>query len=155
MHIPWRWAIHISAATSLLLSFLVALVILHGNHVSQVFPFCSRQLRCEPDGTACVEVSWFDYHNRVLTNQNVTTIRVNLFELLGGFSVAPIAWLIMRYHSRHRRPANSCKACGYDLTGNVNGICSECGTQAGLRWRIIAQFHVERMKGTTTRRLDD
>lgn len=26
-----------------------------------------------------------------------------------------------------------CQACGYDLTGNVSGICSECGTPARVR----------------------
>ena len=27
-----------------------------------------------------------------------------------------------------RRPAWHCRVCGYDLTGNVSGHCSECGT---------------------------
>jgi hypothetical protein len=34
----------------------------------------------------------------------------------------------------------------------VNGVCSECGTHAGIRWRMLAQFHVERMKGAQLRR---
>lgn len=28
---------------------------------------------------------------------------------------------------------NRCKNCGYDLTRNVSGVCSECGTQVGDR----------------------
>jgi len=34
--------------------------------------------------------------------------------------------------ARHRLPTqeNRCEACGYDLTGNVSGVCSECGKQA-------------------------
>ena len=31
---------------------------------------------------------------------------------------------------RHRRRINHCTACGYNLTGNVSGICPECGTPA-------------------------
>jgi len=28
---------------------------------------------------------------------------------------------------RRRRNENRCAACGYDLTGNVSGVCPECG----------------------------
>lgn len=31
---------------------------------------------------------------------------------------------------RHRKRGH-CVTCGYDLTGNVTGVCSECGTKAG------------------------
>jgi predicted amidophosphoribosyltransferase len=27
-----------------------------------------------------------------------------------------------------RFPSNCCERCEYDLTGNVSGICPECGT---------------------------
>jgi hypothetical protein len=27
----------------------------------------------------------------------------------------------------HRRRKSLCVCCGYDLTGNVTGVCSECG----------------------------
>lgn len=30
-----------------------------------------------------------------------------------------------------RRPKNGCANCGYDLTGNVSGVCPECGTEIG------------------------
>jgi hypothetical protein len=29
-----------------------------------------------------------------------------------------------------RRRQGRCPVCGYDLTGNVSGVCSECGTEA-------------------------
>ena len=38
----------------------------------------------------------------------------------------PTAWLWRR--GRRHRPGH-CRNCGYDLTGNVTGVCSECGTK--------------------------
>ena len=37
----------------------------------------------------------------------------------------PTAWLWRR---DRRHPPAHCPRCGYDLTGNVTGVCSECGT---------------------------
>ena len=34
---------------------------------------------------------------------------------------------------RERREHGLCVACGYDLTGNVSGVCPECGEGAGGR----------------------
>jgi hypothetical protein len=39
--------------------------------------------------------------------------------------VAPTAFLF--WLDRHRIPSNCCQTCGYNLTGNVSGICPECG----------------------------
>ena len=45
-----------------------------------------------------------------------------LFVVATGFPTAILWW-------RDRRPkAGSCKACKYDLTGNLSGTCPECGT---------------------------
>ena len=45
-----------------------------------------------------------------------------LLVLATGFPTAFLWW-------RDRRPkAGFCKACKYDLTGNVSGTCPECGT---------------------------
>jgi hypothetical protein len=44
------------------------------------------------------------------------------------FATLPCIWLrsTLRRGSRWRNWC--CKSCGYDLTGNVSGICPECGT---------------------------
>jgi hypothetical protein len=34
---------------------------------------------------------------------------------------------------RQRRQNGLCLACGYDLTGNVSGVCPECGTEVEHR----------------------
>jgi hypothetical protein len=36
-----------------------------------------------------------------------------------------IILLLALTHRKHK--PNHCRRCGYDLTGNVSGICSECG----------------------------
>jgi hypothetical protein len=39
-----------------------------------------------------------------------------------------IGWAIWRIKYRKYRECSICSTCGYDLTGNVSGICPECGT---------------------------
>ena len=41
------------------------------------------------------------------------------------------AWLAYRRRRNHDRPGH-CRACGYDLKGNVSGVCPECGAAAAL-----------------------
>lgn len=47
------------------------------------------------------------------------------------FSPAPLVWLLLtlrRHRTARRRRLGRCLACGYDLTGNVSGVCPECGS---------------------------
>ena len=44
-----------------------------------------------------------------------------------AFAVFPTIALVSAVARRRRLPPNHCKDCGYDLTGNVSGVCSECG----------------------------
>lgn len=38
------------------------------------------------------------------------------------------AWSVVRWKRRRRkRLAGGCRRCGYNLTGNVSGVCPECG----------------------------
>ena len=41
--------------------------------------------------------------------------------LMPALALAILAW------RRGRVPSGACRACGYDLTGNVSGRCPECG----------------------------
>ena len=45
--------------------------------------------------------------------------------LLGA--LLPAARFVGRRVRHHRQKAGKCPACGYDLTGNVSGVCPECG----------------------------
>ena len=42
----------------------------------------------------------------------------------------PVIWVALRIRRSLRREnqPGHCQQCGYDLTGNVSGICPECGT---------------------------
>ena len=57
------------------------------------------------------------------TDRN-TTIFVALWVPLLAAAI-PTAWLWHR--DRHRVRPGCCLRCGYDLTGNTSGVCSECG----------------------------
>ena len=44
---------------------------------------------------------------------------------------AAVPLLRLRRAMRNRRRPGGCAACGYDLTGNVSGVCPECGAASG------------------------
>ncbi len=43
------------------------------------------------------------------------------------FSITIAASVILFWLDRRRTPPGHCKKCGYNLTGNVSGVCPECG----------------------------
>ncbi|UCD27323.1 MAG: hypothetical protein JSV03_09325 [Planctomycetota bacterium] len=64
-----------------------------------------------------------------LTLCRETHIRVPLLLLFVLFCAYPIANFTFRRYYRHyrRRKKGLCLKCGYNLTGNVSGVCPECG----------------------------
>jgi hypothetical protein len=38
---------------------------------------------------------------------------------------------VLLWHRDRRLPPGHCQHCGYDLTGNVSGVCPECETAIG------------------------
>jgi hypothetical protein len=42
-------------------------------------------------------------------------------------AVVPEIWLVIR--GRKRSAGDRCRECSYDLTGNVSGVCPECGSR--------------------------
>jgi hypothetical protein len=52
-------------------------------------------------------------------------IMVSLGWILVPFSVIPIRVLLLK--RRHAADCR-CRRCGYNLTGNISGVCPECGT---------------------------
>lgn len=51
-------------------------------------------------------------------------------------AVLPLLALQRRQTSRRRKRQGRCVSCGYDLTGNMSGICPECGntTEGATVW---------------------
>ena len=58
-----------------------------------------------------------------------------------------IIWLVRRGITRNlrleltKRGLPTCLACGYDLTGNVSGVCPECGTNSARKTPV--DYHAE------------
>ncbi len=58
-----------------------------------------------------------------------------LDELLGGSMIAIgfVGFAVVSFvgcaenRTKPKHPAGHCQTCGYNLTGNVSGICPECG----------------------------
>jgi len=73
--------------------------------------------------TAIWTPHWFKFY--WLRAAMSTDPRVIMFWCLVGAACAPPLYLWLRLR---RLPApGRCQRCGYDLTGNVSGICPECG----------------------------
>jgi hypothetical protein len=45
------------------------------------------------------------------------------------FALVAIPTAILWWRDRRRIPPGHCRNCGYNLTGNVSGICPECGAE--------------------------
>jgi len=60
-------------------------------------------------------------------------ISVRLWVVAGIALLLPMSrlalWLVRRGRTHLRKEAGRCISCNYDLTGNVSGICPECGTK--------------------------
>ena len=48
------------------------------------------------------------------------------------FALLPLTWLLSYRSRRNKRLRDYCR-CGYNLTGNVSGICPECGSGVARR----------------------
>lgn len=72
------------------------------------------------DGASATMAGWF--------MPQVVVLPIWLFALL---FLALTIYLVRRL--RPRFPAGCCAKCGYDLTGNVSGVCPECGTSVARR----------------------
>ncbi len=44
------------------------------------------------------------------------------------FLIVALPTGLLWWYDRRRTPPGHCQKCGYNLTGNVSGVCPECGT---------------------------
>lgn len=64
------------------------------------------------------------------------SIQVPLWMLLGIFAAYPILTVTPWARRRRWHRAGLCIGCGYDLTGNISGVCPECRTTVGSENRF-------------------
>ena len=62
-------------------------------------------------------------------------IGTTLMALISVFFAAGVALSLVltaiRRHFTRQRPIGLCRKCAYSLTGNLSGVCPECGTRVG------------------------
>lgn len=108
------------------------------------FPRQFRHLRLSPDAALAPFVAlrsfagfqWGDHVGTPLA-ANVPVAPFRLYRVIGvpcwALSAAGLILPVVR-RARRRRLRRGlaralCRSCGYDLTGNVSGVCPECGTK--------------------------
>lgn len=72
-----------------------------------------------PDG-AIKSIKWVPWYDTVLVCATI------------GLPVIPAYWVARTTYMNVRwkdveYDGSSCRQCGYDLTGNISGVCPECG----------------------------
>ena len=79
-------------------------------------------------------------------------LRMRVFAGSMAFLGLTGAWDVARRRWHERRAETeghpACRACGYDLTGNVSGVCPECGTPTSLNGDRPAPRRAEDLRST-------
>lgn len=73
------------------------------------------------------------YSSQLAGGSRITKAYLPLWIPLVLFSMYPtIAFVRGPYRRHRRRKKGHCLKCGYDLTGNISGVCPECGERKGF-----------------------
>ena len=68
----------------------------------------------------------FNYYSDTYRGARTTYVTFAPYLLIFLAAIIPAIWLF-KWRRRRKLVPNACPACGYDLTGNESGVCSECG----------------------------
>ena len=68
------------------------------------------------------------FHKRVWPDVRLIYLLVPV-----GLGACAISLAVCRIIVGKRDPKGRCRKCGYDLSGNVSGVCPECGSEVDLR----------------------
>jgi hypothetical protein len=60
-----------------------------------------------------------------------TVVSIPCWAVAAPAALLPAGRLVSSVRRRLRRRRCACGSCGYDLTGNVSGVCPECGDKVG------------------------
>ena len=71
---------------------------------------------------------WGDPHWRLASGgETVASLWLPYWILVFALAILPLLWLWRRRRRMALERVGCCATCGYNLTGNVSGICPECG----------------------------
>jgi hypothetical protein len=56
------------------------------------------------------------------------TIAIHAAYFVAAFALLPLGFVILSVVRRKTSGKSTCTSCGYNLTGNISGVCPECGT---------------------------
>lgn len=78
------------------------------------------------------------------------TIRLPTYMLVPILAAPPI-WALLRgpFRRSRRRARGQCVHCGYNLTGNVTGVCSECGEPTPRGSSVVSVEPTSRSAGAS------
>lgn len=62
------------------------------------------------------------------------------------FVLAALGTAVLWWRDRGGTPVHCCRRCGYDLTGNVSGVCPECGMDKATQDAIVARKRLRRKR---------
>ncbi len=117
--------------------FLLLVDLLLGVAMVEGFPKIVYLLVNFPFGAVYL---WFESHwvgtRYVISGQTVSETWSFVAFFGSVFAQACLYWVLWvlwdrRYQRRKRRRQGLCLTCAYNLTGNVSGVCPECGTDVG------------------------
>jgi hypothetical protein len=91
-----------------------------------------RRLRAEGRLPPAVWLSSSISAHAAIRPDPIVSLTIPRWVLLVLLPAVPLTCRILR---RRRFMKGTCRACGYNLTGNTSGVCTECGkpTAAGVR----------------------
>jgi hypothetical protein len=147
----WRWTLNVAAAASLLLFIGTAALWARSYWAEHKLVRFGRGYVCggwSERGKVWLQ-AYQDRRNRVpwwmYNNDNAVSAELDAmgFKTHLGFALVPTRGLVAVPHwflcmlflilptvwyRRRRLPRSGhCESCGYNLTGNISGICPECG----------------------------
>ena len=91
-----------------------------------------------------IAISAFDFGPHIFSTEVLVGLGIYLMAFVITLKLRSIQW-----SREDRLPTGLCPRCSYDLTGNVSGVCSECGFRFKPRFWPPAQRNLETLRETS------
>jgi hypothetical protein len=108
------------------------------SHIDEPAGFTIRREKSIFDEDGRVRPHWRDVDMLVLNDVGEVALHVPLWFPFALFLLYPgLACLKGPLRRRRRKRRGQCVSCGYNLTGNLAGVCPECGNESNTSSRSI------------------